>query len=201
MIIQIPPKQTANKFDTAYWENFFTNDEINQILNLPEWNNLKAAEIGGSGSPQNSVDQTIRSGKVGWMPLNDGTKDIWNRLTEVISHVNSNFFHFDLRGCYEPAQLTLYNSDNKSHYNWHVDSAPSDRSAPRKLSMSLLLSDPSEFEGGQLQVKPTDDNPITLTEAKGRAHFFPSYVLHRVTPVTKGVRKSLVLWVGGPEFK
>ena len=67
--------------------------------------------------------------------------------------------------------------------------------------MVLMLSDPSEFEGGQLEIKTDSDNPITLEQKRGRAWFFPSYVLHRVTPVTKGTRRSLVLWIGGPEFK
>ena len=65
----------------------------------------------------------------------------------------------------------------------------------------MLLSDPSEFEGGELQVKTCSDQISTLETKKGRAWFFPSYTLHRVTPVTKGVRRSLVLWSGGPEFR
>ena len=76
-----------------------------------------------------------------------------------------------------------------------------DRHAPRKLSLSMLLSDPSEFEGGEFQVKTDDDNVKQLETVKGRAWFFPSYTLHRVAPVTKGVRRSLVLWVGGPPFR
>ena len=67
--------------------------------------------------------------------------------------------------------------------------------------MVLMLSDPSDFIGGQLQIKTESDVPIDLEQKKGRAWFFPSYVLHRVTPVVKGTRRSLVLWVGGPEFK
>ena len=67
--------------------------------------------------------------------------------------------------------------------------------------MVLSLSEPSEFEGGLLQVKIDNDEPKTLELKKGRAWFFPSYVLHRVTPVTKGIRKSVVIWVGGPAFK
>ena len=77
----------------------------------------------------------------------------------------------------------------------------SNKNAPRKLSMVLMLSDTSEFEGGELLLKSDSDEHKSLSMAKGRAWFFPSYMLHKVTPVTKGVRKTLVLWVGGPEFK
>ena len=67
--------------------------------------------------------------------------------------------------------------------------------------MALLLNDVTEFEGGFFQVKNENDKIKTLEMKKGRAWFFPSYTLHRVTPVTKGIRKSLVIWVGGPPFK
>jgi PKHD-type hydroxylase len=64
-----------------------------------------------------------------------------------------------------------------------------------------MLSDPKEFEGGELQIKSDSDNVKTLEQKKGRAWFFPSWTLHRVTPVVTGIRRSLVLWVGGPGFK
>ena len=67
--------------------------------------------------------------------------------------------------------------------------------------MALLLSDTSEFEGGNLQLKIDSDKEINVIQRKGRAWIFPSYILHRVTPVTRGVRKSLVIWAGGPKFK
>ena len=106
-----------------------------------------------------------------------------------------------MTGFYEPAQLGLCTGEQQSHYKWHTDSSAKDLNVPRKLSMVLLLSDPSEFEGGQLEIKATNDEPIILEQKKGRAWFFPSYVLHRVTPVIRGTRRSMVLWVGGPEFK
>ena len=200
MIISIPPRQTANKFSTAYWENFLSEEDIQSILSAPEWANLETALVGGV-SMGKTVDPAIRSGKVGWMDINAQNQHIWMKIVNAVADVNANFFHFNLTGCYEPAQLTFYNSNVQNHYNWHVDLSPSDKGSPRKLSMSLLLSDPSEFEGGQLEIKDSNDQPLTMQQAKGRAIFFPSYTLHRVTPVTQGIRKSLVLWVGGPEFK
>ena len=200
MIISIPPRQTANKFSTAFWENFLTSDDINYILDLPEWSKMGAAYIGQPGA-EKTLDPAIRSSKGGWMDMNEKNKHIWYKIVNAVANVNANYFQFDLTGCYEPAQLTFYDSAIKNHYNWHLDSSPSDKGPPRKLSMSLLLSDPSEFEGGELQVKDVNDEPVVIEQAKGRAIFFPSYMLHRVTPVTKGVRKSIVLWVGGPEFK
>jgi PKHD-type hydroxylase len=70
----------------------------------------------------------------------------------------------------------------------------------RKLSFSVMLTDPEEYEGGELLLK-IDSFPITPPNKKGTVIFFPSYVLHEVTPVTKGTRKTLVGWVLGPKFR
>jgi PKHD-type hydroxylase len=200
MIYPIPPRQSKGKDFTAYWEGFLTAEEINKILAMPEWSKASDASIGGAGGPS-EVNKNVRTTDVGWVWLNQDNAWLWERLANVIAEVNSQFFKFDLTGCYEAIQLGVYKESDKGHYNWHIDAAPTDKHAPRKLSMSLLLSDPSEFEGGELQIKTCNDEIQTLGMIKGRAWFFPSYMLHRVTPVTKGVRRSLVLWVGGPEFK
>ena len=75
------------------------------------------------------------------------------------------------------------------------------KTVPRKLSMVLMLSVSSEYEGGDLLLNADRNEPTKLGMVKGRAWFFPSYVLHKVTPVTRGTRKTIVLWVGGPPFK
>ena len=70
----------------------------------------------------------------------------------------------------------------------------------RKLSAVLLLTDPSEFEGGELQIF-TSNQPRTVPLKKGSIVFFPSFFLHRVTEVTKGNRQTLVLWIGGDHYQ
>lgn len=200
MIYPIPPRQSKGKDFTAYWEGFLTNEEINKILARPEWLNVGEACVGGS-SNKLEIKKDIRTTDIGWLNLNQDIAWLWEKITNVIADVNCQFFKFDLTGCYEPIQLGIYKESDKGHYDWHTDTSPTDIHVPRKLSMSLLLSDPTEFEGGELQVKTCNDEVQTLKMIKGRAWFFPSYMLHRVTPVTKGIRRSLVLWVGGPEFK
>lgn len=200
MIYPIPPRQSIGKDYLAYWEGFLTEDETNKILARPEWINSEDACVGGSTGP-GEVNPEVRKTNISWLGLNPETSWLWEKITNVIADVNRQFFKFDLTGCYEPMQLGVYKSTDQSHYDWHTDWSPSDTKTPRKLSMSLLLSDSSEFEGGEFQVKTCNDNVQTLEMIKGRAWFFPSYTLHRVTPVTKGIRRSLVLWVGGPEFK
>jgi PKHD-type hydroxylase len=201
MIFPIPPTNTFGKEDIVYWEGFLTNEELNYLTNVNNWSDLSPAYVGGSDLGQSIYNKNVRSTKVSWLSINDENKHIWNKITKTIAEVNSRFFHYDLTGCYEPMQLGIYTADEKGHYDWHTDASVHDRNPPRKLSMVLMLSDSSEYQGGQLQVKPLSDNFMTLDQAKGRAWFFPSYVLHRVTPVTRGTRKTIVLWVGGPPFK
>jgi PKHD-type hydroxylase len=199
MIYPIPPRHAFGKDLSAYWEGFLSEDDIKLILAQPEWGSLSPASVGGSIN--NIVDSNIRSSDINWLGAKPELPPVWEKLAKVVAEVNRRFFQYDLTGFYEPMQLGIYHESAKGHYDWHIDCAVDSMVAPRKLSMAMLLSDPSEFEGGEFQVKTTNDQAQTLECAKGRAWFFPSYMLHRVTPVTKGVRKSLVLWVGGPAFK
>lgn len=200
MIIPILPKNPAGKKDVAYWENFLTDEDIYRILSLPQWHVLESAKIGIDNNA--SLDKKIRDSQISWLDYTPETHDIWQKITFAIGEVNRTFFHYDLAGCCEPAQLTLYKSNSESHYDWHCDHSVTDTgTVPRKLSMSLLLSHTNEFQGGNIEIKSSSDEPVTLEQKRGRAWFFPSYMLHRVTPVTAGMRRSLVLWIGGPAFK
>lgn len=205
MIYGIPPKNQSGKDICAYWDNFLTDEYINEILAFPDWINLAPAVVGGQATDPSAsnLDTDIRKSEVSWLQYEDRTADLWKTLSNVIAEVNSTFFHFDLTGMYEPIQMSVYSASEQSqgHYSWHTDMSMSDEHVPRKLSMSLLLSDPTEYDGGELQIKATSDEEITLEPKKGRAWFFPSWALHRVAPVTRGVRRSLVVWVGGPPFK
>lgn len=194
----ITPRASVYTQEPTYWENFLTDEEINYILALPEWVNAKKATVYGQTNDEEL--NKIRRSEAAWMPFN-AHEHIWAKLEMATAEINRQFFGFDLTGFYEPAQLGLYSETDQGHYGWHVDSSHTISYTPRKLSMALLLDDPSTFEGGELQVKSNGDTPISLEQQRGRAWFFPSYMLHQVTPVTKGVRRSLVLWVGGPSFK
>jgi PKHD-type hydroxylase len=199
MIFPVEPRNFAGRDTFAYWEDFLSLEQINYILALPHWINTDRAQIGGPNG--GTLNEEIRRTNIGWMGVTEETLSIWKSIGNTISEVNRRYFHFDLTGCYEPAQLGLYTDKEQSHYVWHTDASMQDNKAPRKLSMVLCLSNPCEFEGGELQIKVENDEIQKLELKLGRAWFFPSWVLHRVTPVTKGVRRSLVLWVGGPPFR
>jgi PKHD-type hydroxylase len=197
MLWEIPPFSSPGKDDFCYWENFLDDSDINHILARSEWHNQSVAQVGGGFEGQ--VDKERRRTNVSWMFPDQNNQHIWEKITNTIWTANRQFFRFDLRGCYEAMQLGVYTEHDQGHYDWHIDSGLETNTVPRKLSMALLLSDPSEFEGGQLQVMRAGV-PEPVEQKRGRAWFFPSYLMHRVTPVTKGIRRSLVMWVGGPAF-
>lgn len=194
---RIPKKQCRSYEYAAFWEDFLTDEEIKILQDLPEWSNLYDAVIDG-----NIVNKSVRSSSMSWANYDEKSYHVWKKITNVVSEVNENFFHLDLNEFSDSPQLTLYSSheNHLDFYDWHTDMILGSP-VTRKLSMSLLLSDPSEFEGGEFLIKTDGDRIMTLKQAKGRAWFFPSYIHHKVAPVTKGIRRSVVLWAAGDPFR
>lgn len=197
----VPPINTPNKANLVYWEDFLTAEELDLILTLPEWGALEEGKINPKSGITGTLDAEIRKSQIGWVLPTEHSAFLWEKISKLIANINAQFFNFDISGIYEPMQLTQYKGEEQGRYNWHPDMSMNQSGVMRKLSMVLSLSDPSEFTGGELQLKDKDDEPTTVELAKGRAWFFPSWVLHRVAPVTSGVRKSLVVWAGGPPFR
>jgi len=179
----------------VFKDGIFDEDEIPKLIH--ECDQLDQQE-GALGIPSKDavVNEDIRISQVAWVSLDSWIAD---RLVYWARILNGQFYRYDIWGMAENVQYTTYYSNNKSHYNWHMDCGQLD-DPPRKLSMVVLLSYPDEFKGGDLELMTSRD-PIALEKVRGRVYMFPSYTLHRVTPVTKGVRKSLVVWMTGPQFR
>jgi len=193
-----PSPDLATKEETvAYWENGFTDQQIDNIIAYGESLRPAAATI---GKQRNGDDiSAIRNSKTSWIKFNDQTSWIYDSLAFISRQLNGQFFDFDLFGFVEDLQYTVYEGNEQQHYSWHVDKGDA-TIAPRKLSLVLQLSDPSEYEGGELELFTSSYVTKTI-KRKGILYAFPSWVLHRVTPVTSGTRRSLVVWVAGPKFK
>ena len=147
-----------------------------------------------------------RKSKVAWLKHNEESNWIYDKMTYITKKINSMYFNYDLFGFLEPMQYSIYDDSDKGHYNWHVDRASVEINAPasfRKLSISVQLSDPSEYDGGELTITESmnNTNDKIVNKDLGVVVHFPSYVLHQVAPVTRGTRKSLVAWVAGPPFR
>jgi PKHD-type hydroxylase len=104
---------------------------------------------------------------------------------------------FDIFGFQEGLQFTEYNAPS-GHYGKHVDNIFNGQI--RKLSVSVQLTDPTKYEGGNIELYLANE-PAIMTKKQGSLILFPSSVLHAVTPVTKGTRHSLVGWITGKPFK
>ena len=135
---------------------------------------------------------------VAWFMQDEVTLPFYQRMAELVLAMNERFYRYDLHGL-ENFQYTVYHGAAGGHYDWHIDNGEH-TDQPRKLSLSLQLSDARDYDGCDLEVwgrSQVDVAPRT----RGTLIAFPSYALHRVTPITRGVRKSLVCWVSGPEFR
>lgn len=172
----------------------FTCDEIERIKVIGRRIGMNRAK---TGAGENCLD--YRRSFTSWIQSNEHTGWIYERLSDLVIENNEKFFNFDLT-MIENLQFTYYNSEEQGCYKAHVD--PNCWMLPhnRKLSLVMQLSDPSEYEGGDLKLHNSND-PIVIRKEKGMVVCFPSYTLHEVTPVTKGERYSLVAWIHGPAFK
>jgi PKHD-type hydroxylase len=178
------------------WEPIFTKEECEQIILLGKELPLETATVVKDVS---IVDTTIRITNVSWIPSDNKHAWIFNRCAGAIDRNNNEYFKFDLIQL-ESLQFGAYDTVG-SYYGKHRDChSTSGSSGHRKLSFSVQLSDPDTYEGGDLQLHYQND-PIIAKKEQGVATFFPSYMLHEVTPVTSGIRYSLVGWVLGPRFK
>lgn len=145
------------------------------------------------------VDSAFREARVSWIHPDDSTHTVFVSLARIIEQINSETFKFDLLGFAEPIQYTVYESPSVG-YDWHFDMMNAPTEVQRKLSITVQLSDPAEYSGGELELR--DGSAVAVApQARGTVVAFPGWALHRVTPVTQGIRRSLVAWIGGPPFR
>lgn len=141
----------------------------------------------------------IRRARIAWL---DETKDgawIFRRLLETVNAANREYFHFDLEEFGERMQVAWYIAEAQGFFDWHSDIGQGPLASRRKLTIVIQLSDPGSYQGGDLEIN-ADGNVYRATWACGSAVLMPSFVLHRVTPVTRNSRFSLTLWAHGPHF-
>jgi len=185
------PDLEVNQIDHYWFEKGFSFKDIDKIITLTRKSTLeKAGVLSGAG-------KNIRDSSIKWLHPTDKYSWIYDTLIHYIQEANS-IWKFNLHSVIDSIQYTEYKGGG-SHYDWHVDIGPGSISH-RKVSAIVQLSDPSEYEGGALQIN-TGGEIKTLPQVKGSVTIFPSYLLHRVTPVLSGTRKSLVLWAGGEHYK
>jgi len=126
---------------------------------------------------------------------------LFDRIKDCVNGVNSDWFRYDLTG-FEGIQFTKYSlkAGEPDFYSSHVDTASLPGGTVRKLSFTVQLSDPESYSGGDVVLYKSLIDSVNLSRDLGSISFFPSYTIHEVMPVTRGVRYSLVGWACGPAF-
>ena len=174
----------------------FTPDQCNQIIASGRAQKPQTAQV-GMNKPEGGTDTKKRVTTISWIPFKE-MGHMYQDLNTFIQKTNENHFGFGDIQITEQAQFTEYPVGG--FYDWHMDCDVNMANQPpvRKISMTILLNDPAEFEGGHLELTAPDK----FAELKqGHAIIFASFLNHRVNPVTRGMRQSLVVWFGGKPFR
>jgi PKHD-type hydroxylase len=177
---------------------FFNDDFVKLVEKEAESVEASDGSVNVSNSGlQHEVDKELRRSKVRFL----NAPNIRNALWEFVSRVNAERYGFDVWNVAD-LQYTEYHAENEGHYDWHTDDSictGEPRFKCRKLSVIVQLSDPKDYRGGQFEMQNIS-LPNEIKE-KGTILVFPSWEWHRITPVRHGVRKSLVAWFEGPNWR
>ena len=176
----------------------FTPEQCKMIIQAGRAEPRNDAGVGNEqGTKGGHVDTNTRTSHISWIPFSK-MDNMYKDIDKIMQATNGNHFGFDGMTINEMAQYTEY--PEGGFYEWHVDNDVNMQYEPpvRKISMTLLLSPESEFEGGDLELM--SEGKIAKIK-QGHAVFFASFIRHRVKPVTRGRRQSLVMWFGGTPFK
>ena len=201
MALIFEPKWKAYVVETL--EPVLTPVQCDEVIRLGQSAPNQQAEVGMYSSEKKEdkdkkrYDSKMRVTTISWIPFLEGAP-MYSIIERWMLNTNGNHFGFEGMGITEQAQYTEYPTGG--FYEWHIDNELVMLNMPpvRKISMTLLLNDPKDFEGGELELIDDKKRPNLK---RGHALFFASFVRHRVKPVTKGNRKSLVMWFGGPPLK
>jgi len=178
--------------------SMFTPEQCQMIINAGRSEPRVTASVGSNqGLEGGVVDTKTRTSHISWIPFSKMT-EMYKQIEKTMKQTNGNHFGFDGMQITEMAQYTEY--PEGGFYDWHTDNDVNCQNEPpvRKISMTCLLSPENEFEGGDLELTK-EGQSVKLKQ--GQATFFASFIRHRVAPVTRGNRKSLVMWFGGTPFK
>ncbi|MEE9372266.1 MAG: 2OG-Fe(II) oxygenase [Saprospiraceae bacterium] len=177
--------------------NFLHPHEISFVLEMANSLRVEQGKILGRNTNPALV---LRQSDIKWLEWNESNWWLFTKFVDKIEQLNKAIWTFDLFGVNEYFQYTEYHgmASNRGHYDWHIDISHDGLTSNRKISFECILDD--DHDGGEFSMLlgPTE-NKFKLN--KGDVVFYPSYLLNKVYPVTRGTRRSLVGWISGPSFK
>lgn len=180
------------QLELIYAYNFLTDEECDTLIEITE---------AFPGHNPGTVDGDFGYRKVRVLPLHYlGSKVAWlsTRIQEAIEDFNYQFYRFDIHAL-DGLSLSTYTADEGGQYRAHHDCIFND-GLMRKLTVVIQLTDPSLYQGGETLVVD-GEKEIPLRQDRGCINVFPSFLTHRVNPITKGKRNALITWVSGPPFR
>ena len=174
-------------------ERFFSPEEVEKIIDLEELQNFNKGKVGNN---EGQLDSKVRDSDISWLSRTRESEWLFFKFHDLVGEVNHDCFMYDIDG-FESFQYTRYKKSQ--HYSWHFDAFTQYTTWERKISAVIILTEPNKYEGGELQVVTNGniEQPMTFKPPAGSVVFFASWMPHRVAPVQKGVRKSLVAWIMG----
>lgn len=183
------------------WSGLFPAETCDEIIacakKIPDQQAVVGLEVGKSG-----IDTNLRRSNIRWINHeNEDFKEVFSFIERKFHEANAAAFGVDIT--YLPSlQFTEYDSKVIGHYDWHEDVFwESSNILDRKLSMVIQLTDPANYEGGELELQVPESPRQEDLKRRGTVIVFPSFVKHRVTPVTAGLRNSMVAWIEGPSWR
>ena len=193
----IPTEPVWKSYIVETTEPVFSPQQCQMVIDKGMSLKSEEAKVGMGRVKGSGYDPKKRITTISWIPFKE-MPEMYRDIENTMLKANGNHIGFEGMQITEPAQFTHYPVGG--FYEWHMDNDITGvkQSPVRKISMTLLLSDPSTFEGGELEFMSKGK---TAKLKQGQAIFFASWLQHRVKPVTRGERKSLVMWFGGPSFK
>lgn len=173
-------------------QNFLSPEQMDTLIKE------HAPRLGQGQISAGNSDAKQRRSRVAFIGFEQRYAWLYQRLWAAVEACNAQCFDVDINSVEANVQLARYDSSNKGFYDWHVDFGPT---APlRKLSISIQLSSSEDYDGGDLELM-YGSAPKQLDRTRGACIIFPSFMLHRVTPVTRGTRWSLVAWIHGKRWR
>ena len=182
------------------WSGVLDDSTVNNIITESEYYEPQPAVVGDTSS---TLDEEYRRSEIRWIDRTDAnSKFIADIFWYYAQEANRTAFGFDI-SMVRDIQYTIYTAENLGKYDWHHDTFWANNSCyDRKISVIIQLTDPLEYTGGDFEIDRQYQQPDnTLLRKKGTVLVIPSFLPHRVTEVTAGVRRSIIAWIEGPKFR
>jgi PKHD-type hydroxylase len=174
--------------------SFFSENECDHINKIGYSQKLECQK-----TVLNTVDLSVFNCKINSILPSQETNYIYDRIRQLINEMNNKYWFFKIYEFAEPLKFIEYNETFRGFVNLHSDLGNEGIFKFRKLTVIVQLSDENSYEGGDLILQHYE-KPCKMTRKRGSVIIFPSFLLHKVEPVTKGIRNSLVIFSYGPPF-